>query len=93
MDLVTHLKKPAVAWSIIVALAAVSCSREVQRARVCELSAADVARGEALVAAEVAKLWGAAAAAESSSDDMLAALAAELAEVEAASSSLVARGR
>ena len=57
MDLdrvLTQAKRPAVAWSVIAALVAVLCGRELQRARVCVVSAADVARGERLVAAEVA---------------------------------------
>ena len=58
----------------------------------CALSASDLSRGEAFVKSEVAWLQQHTTRASEDADEMLAALAEELAEVEALSNSLVARG-
>ena len=80
-------------WAVCGILLVVLCGRELSGSgRTCSLSEADLERGEALVKSEVAWLQQHTARASEEADETLAALAEELAQVEALSNSLVARG-
>ncbi|KAK7238374.1 cytoskeletal anchoring protein [Aureococcus anophagefferens] len=76
-------------WAVCGILLVVLCGRELSGSgRTCSLSEADLERGEALVKSEVAWLQQHTARASEEADETLAALAEELAQVEALSNSL-----